>query len=185
MNEAQTRHDLFDPALRKAGYIDTWGRGTLKVYKACNEAGLPEPIFEEKDGGIQVALFNEHPSEKLRRTFGENSKALPDDELEMKRLIQQNYDTFLSQVLLDSHAPSEKLRRTFGENSERFLTSFGKNKALLLFLIAANNKISAQKSSEIIGVSSRTVENYLAEFKGHFLQRIGPEKGGFWKFTIA
>ena len=169
----------------KAGYIDTWGRGTLKVYKACKEAGLPEPIFEEKDGGIQVAFFNEHPSEKLRRTFGENSKALPDDELEMKRLIQQNYDTFLSQVLLDSHAPSEKLRRTFGENSERFLTSFGKNKALLLFLIAANNKISAQKSSEIIGVSSRTVENYLAEFKGHFLQRIGPEKGGFWKFTIA
>jgi ATP-dependent DNA helicase RecG len=39
-----------------AGYIDTWGRGTLKIYKACSEHGLPEPDILEKDGGFFVAL---------------------------------------------------------------------------------------------------------------------------------
>ena len=39
-----------------AGYIDTWGRGTLKIYNSCKEHGLPEPDILEKDGGFMVAL---------------------------------------------------------------------------------------------------------------------------------
>jgi ATP-dependent DNA helicase RecG len=42
----------------KAGYIDTWGRGTLKVFKACKDAGLCEPIIIEKNGGVEVTLYN-------------------------------------------------------------------------------------------------------------------------------
>lgn len=25
------------------GYIDAWGRGTLKIINACKDAGMPEP----------------------------------------------------------------------------------------------------------------------------------------------
>ncbi|NEW79419.1 MAG: transcriptional regulator [Gelidibacter sp.] len=41
----------------KAGYIDSWGRGTLKIFNSCLEAELPEPTIEAKDGGILVTLF--------------------------------------------------------------------------------------------------------------------------------
>ncbi len=41
----------------KAGYIDTWGRGTLKIINSCQEAELPEPEIIEKDGGVQVTIF--------------------------------------------------------------------------------------------------------------------------------
>lgn len=41
----------------KAGYIDSWGRGTLKIFNSCQEAELPEPTIESKDGGILVTLF--------------------------------------------------------------------------------------------------------------------------------
>lgn len=69
----------------KAGYIDTWGRGTLKIYKACHEAGLPEPKILEKDGGIEVTLFKKKAaktapskvgrnSEEIRKEFGRNSE---------------------------------------------------------------------------------------------------------------
>ena len=40
-----------------AGYIDTWGRGTLKIINSCKEAGLPEPEIKEMDGGIEVTIF--------------------------------------------------------------------------------------------------------------------------------
>lgn len=41
----------------KGGYIDSWGRGTLKIINACREAELPEPQIVEQDGGLLVTLF--------------------------------------------------------------------------------------------------------------------------------
>lgn len=61
---------LIADACFKAGYIDTWGRGTLKIYKACAEARLPEPQIMEKNGGIEVTLFKAVASEKDRNDFG-------------------------------------------------------------------------------------------------------------------
>ena len=40
-----------------AGYIDTWGRGTLKIINACKEAGLPDPEIKEMNGGVEVTIF--------------------------------------------------------------------------------------------------------------------------------
>lgn len=38
----------------RAGYIESWGRGTVNMVKYCKQAGLPEPIFEDKWGGLAV-----------------------------------------------------------------------------------------------------------------------------------
>jgi ATP-dependent DNA helicase RecG len=56
---------------------------------------------------------------------------------------------------------------------------------LLLFLIALNPEISEVEASEKIGVSDRTVETYIVQLKETILKRIGPDKGGYWKITIA
>jgi ATP-dependent DNA helicase RecG len=40
----------------RCGYIDTWGRGTLKLINACLEHGLPEPSFEFDGAGISVVI---------------------------------------------------------------------------------------------------------------------------------
>jgi ATP-dependent DNA helicase RecG len=56
-----------------AGYIDTWGRGTLKILDACKKAGLPEPEITESKGGIAVTLYarkEENPSGEVRNDFG-------------------------------------------------------------------------------------------------------------------
>jgi ATP-dependent DNA helicase RecG len=56
-----------------AGYIDTWGRGTLKIINACKDAGLPMPEIKEMNGGIEVTLFHRQLaeiSERLRNDFG-------------------------------------------------------------------------------------------------------------------
>lgn len=47
-----------------SGLIEVWGSGTMKMIKDCVKAGLPEPMFEESNGGIQVTfskdIFTEH-----------------------------------------------------------------------------------------------------------------------------
>ena len=61
-----------------AGYIDTWGRGINKIWNATKEYGLPEPEINDKNGGIEVILFNKqiqsNTSDKIKESFGMNSE---------------------------------------------------------------------------------------------------------------
>ena len=56
---SRPRNPKIADACFKSGYIDTWGRGTLKIISACAEAGLPEPEIIEKEGGVQVTIYRE------------------------------------------------------------------------------------------------------------------------------
>mgnify|MGYP000856633123 CR=1 FL=1 len=57
-HNSRPRNPIIANACFFAGYIDTWGRGTLKIINSCKEAGLPEPEIREKDGGVSVTIFN-------------------------------------------------------------------------------------------------------------------------------
>jgi ATP-dependent DNA helicase RecG len=56
-HNSRPRNPKIAKACFMAGYIDTWGRGTLKIINACKEAGLPEPEIKEKDGGIEITIL--------------------------------------------------------------------------------------------------------------------------------
>lgn len=169
----------------KAGYIDTWGRGTLKILKACEESGLPEPQILEKDGGIEVTLFKEDPAEKLRRKFRDIFGQIRKDPDWNMSILNKEYQLLIDYLTWHTtDSDSTSLRRIFGETSEEFRNNFGDKKALLLFLIALHPKISAIEASEKVGVSARTVETYISQLKKNVLERVGPDKGGYWKILV-
>ncbi len=58
-HNSRPRNPIIADACFKSGYIDAWGRGTLKIINSCKEAELTEPEIIEKDGGVQVTLFKE------------------------------------------------------------------------------------------------------------------------------
>ncbi|RLB70157.1 MAG: transcriptional regulator [Deltaproteobacteria bacterium] len=62
VHESIPRNPLLAEVCYKAGYIDSWGRGVEKIAAACKEAGLPDPQFIERTGGVVVELVR--PSEK-------------------------------------------------------------------------------------------------------------------------
>ena len=41
-------------ALFRSGYIESWGRGTIKIIKECKQAGIPEPVFSYDSSDITV-----------------------------------------------------------------------------------------------------------------------------------
>lgn len=51
----------------RAGYIESWGRGIEKMIESFKKAGLPEPIFEELAGGLQVTLLKDIYTEEFLR----------------------------------------------------------------------------------------------------------------------
>ncbi len=54
------RNPLIADICFRAGYIDSWGRGTLKIINTCKLFGLPEPTITALNGGILVTLFKEN-----------------------------------------------------------------------------------------------------------------------------
>ena len=67
---SRPRNPIIADICFKAGYIDSWGRGTLKIINSCNEAGLPEPTITALDGGILVTLFKDKYSVEQLKILG-------------------------------------------------------------------------------------------------------------------
>ncbi|GGB83262.1 ATP-dependent DNA helicase [Flavobacterium suaedae] len=61
-------------AFFKAGYIESWGRGINKIIDACKEAGLPEPIIEEDQGGVSVTFLKDIYTEEILKTYNLESR---------------------------------------------------------------------------------------------------------------
>lgn len=53
------RNPIMADVFFKAGLIETWGRGTIKMIEECKKAKLPEPKFEILNGGIAVTFFKD------------------------------------------------------------------------------------------------------------------------------
>lgn len=83
---SKPRNPLIADTCFKAGYIDSWGRGTIKIIEACKEAGLPDPLLVEEQGGFlskivkakQELSTNEDGDEnkiiQLRKKYGRSTK---------------------------------------------------------------------------------------------------------------
>lgn len=73
---SEPRNVLLADVCFKGGFIDSWGRGTLKIYDACKEAELPEPEIKEFQGGFLVTLFKDNLTEEQLVKLGLNDRQL-------------------------------------------------------------------------------------------------------------
>jgi ATP-dependent DNA helicase RecG len=73
---SRPRNVLIADVCFKGGFIDSWGRGTLKIYDACKEAELPEPEIKEFQGGFLVTLFKDNLTEDQLAKLGLNDRQL-------------------------------------------------------------------------------------------------------------
>lgn len=64
------RNSVIAEIFHKAGLIEKWGYGTLKMTDECRKAGLPDPEFVQQHGGLLVTfqkdIFTEEYLKKLQ-----------------------------------------------------------------------------------------------------------------------
>jgi ATP-dependent DNA helicase RecG len=60
----------------KAGYIESWGRGTNKIITATIEAGLPEPLIQEEQGGVSITFFKDIYTQEYLPKLGINDRQI-------------------------------------------------------------------------------------------------------------
>jgi len=87
------RNELLADVFFKAGYIEAWGRGTIRIIEACRKAGLPDPEFSELTGGFLVA-FTKAPTDEVEKGSEKGKK---------KRLVEG-----LAERLVEGLAESQR-----------------------------------------------------------------------------
>lgn len=70
------RNDLIAETFYKAGLIEKWGYGTVKIVDECSNSGLPDPIFEEEAGGLQITFLKNLLSEDFLRKLQLNDRQI-------------------------------------------------------------------------------------------------------------
>ena len=70
------RNELLASVFFKAGLIEAWGRGTLKIIDEFKKAGLPEPEFKEEFGGLAVYFYKDIYTEDNLRKMGLNERQI-------------------------------------------------------------------------------------------------------------
>lgn len=71
---SRPRNKHIAEAFFRAGYIESWGRGIEKILTAFQDAGLPDPVFEESWGGVMVTFLKDIYTEEYLQTLGLNDR---------------------------------------------------------------------------------------------------------------
>ncbi len=59
-----------------AGFIESWGHGTIKIVENCIQQGLPEPDFMEENGVMTVVFYKDKWNEQNFRKLGLNDRQI-------------------------------------------------------------------------------------------------------------
>jgi len=61
-------------AFFRSGYIESWGRGTIKIISECKKAGIPEPVFTYDSSDISVEFRKDIYNEKYLQSLNLNER---------------------------------------------------------------------------------------------------------------
>lgn len=75
-HSSRPRNPIIADVCFKGGYIDAWGRGTIKIIDTCKLAHLPEPEMTELDGGFSITLFKDNISPEKLSKLGLNDRQI-------------------------------------------------------------------------------------------------------------
>jgi len=67
---SKPRNSLLAKSFYLAGFIESWGRGTIKIVENCLQQGLPEPDFIEEYGVMKVVFYKDKFIEENLRKLG-------------------------------------------------------------------------------------------------------------------
>ncbi len=157
VHRSKPRNPLIADTCFKAGYIDAWGRGTIKIIEACKNSGLPEPVLRDEQGGFVSKIIKS--SEKVRRKFREGSEKAVD--------------------------PLAVLRDKYGTNVEEIRYKYGVSAEEVMAQINLEPEITVEKIAHNIGKSESTVNKSIKKLrKDQLIERIGSRKIGQWIINL-
>jgi len=73
---SKPRNKLLAEIFYYAGFIEAWGRGTLKIIEECRDHGLPEPEFKNEHHVMTVIFYKDKWNEENLKKIGLNERQI-------------------------------------------------------------------------------------------------------------
>ena len=73
---SKPRNNLLAKVFYFAGFIESWGRGTIKIVENCVKQGLPAPDFIEESGVMKVIFYKDKFTEEFLQKMGLNERQI-------------------------------------------------------------------------------------------------------------
>lgn len=162
------RNLLIASMLHRVNYIEQAGTGIGRIKKALkkHKKKIKLDIQYSSDSIFYSVIFRKTGLVGTTQKTTQKTKAL----------VKQSKASNIFSV------SDSKFRSIFGVNISEFRSIFGVNILNTAWLIYKNPAITAQEIAEKLSVTKRSAENYLSKLKGaKHIERIGPDKGGYWK----
>lgn len=82
-------------ALFRSGYIESWGRGTIKMINECIHLGIPKPIYFYDMSGFWVEFRKENLNPEYLKTLGLNERQISAIEYvkDKEKITNSDYQT--------------------------------------------------------------------------------------------
>ncbi|MDR0745027.1 MAG: putative DNA binding domain-containing protein [Mediterranea sp.] len=171
-DENDYRNPVIAVAMKTLGYVNQFGRGIETVQEELKANKNDLAVFKFDDiTTFKVTVMSADPIEKDGAESGIDNGA---DKTEIERRAKNNVGD-----------ESEKCRRSIGEVSEKNVGEKLTNRQKeILKHIEQNNVISAKEISTLLQIADRTVEREIQKLKKTgILERIGGNRGGYWKIN--
>lgn len=114
---SRPRNELLADVFFKAGMIEAWGRGTVKIVDECKKAGLPEPEFREEFGGLSVHFIKEDESKEKVQVVAQESQVGAQSQAQSGAQSQAQSERILF-ILSRSEASASELLSEIGLKSK-------------------------------------------------------------------
>jgi ATP-dependent DNA helicase RecG len=158
--QAYARNKLIAEAFYLTGDIEKYGSGFRRIKEALDDYPTMQLLCEEVPNGFLATVS--YTQQKIS-TENVTENVTEKDTIE-------NIDEKLDEKL------GERLGENVTENREY----------QILNLIRIDNKISTFQLAEKLNITRRTIHRDLDKLKAKgLLERIGPDKGGYWKVKVA
>jgi len=120
----------------------------------------------------------ENNTDELRINYGENTDKLWDNNGDCIDILLNNNENNTDKLLYNYGNTTDNLQKNYGKNLR-------KNSIQILLFLESDPYITAAGMAEKFGVSVSTVEKCLAAMRANnIIQRVGHNRGGYWKILI-
>lgn len=155
--KSKCRNKAIAEAFQYMKIIEGWGTGLPRLFARCREMGLPEPKFEEFGDGVKVTVY--------RNGGGAGNGGNDTETWENDTKTGEN----------DTKTGGNDTKT--GENDTEKVSGQS-----ILNLLESDGKMTQDRLSELLGISSSTVKRKMTELQNKgLIERIGSARGGYWK----
>ena len=143
--------------LYKTTFLENWGSGIMRIVDACNEQGVPEPIWESRQGFVVVTF--PRPSIKKQSAVA------------TKKTTEKDYGS-------NVHASENAIDSTTEKTTEK---TAEKTAEKIISIIRKNPTVTNEQIAQMCNITADGVYYHIKQLKANgSIRRVGGRKEGRW-----